>query len=93
MAVYKLSPQVYNPPIPRFLIEGIESKQIELKIKGMSCEHCEMRVKKALESVKGVHSAKADHKKGIAIVEADDNVTVEVLIKAVNDTELYTAQA
>ncbi len=52
-----------------------------------------MRVKKALEAVKGVHSAKSDHKKGVAIVEADDNVTAEALIKAVNDTGLYTAQA
>ncbi|MBE0633204.1 cation transporter, partial [Candidatus Bathyarchaeota archaeon] len=26
----------------------------------MSCTHCEMRVKKALEAVKGVQSAKAD---------------------------------
>ena len=52
-----------------------------------------MRVKKALESVKGVQSAKADHNKGIAIVEMDDGVSKEALVKAVNDTELYKAQA
>ncbi|MGW8180068.1 hypothetical protein E2P71_06170 [Candidatus Bathyarchaeota archaeon] len=90
--MYKLSLKFI---IHRFWIifEVFRSKQVELKITGMSCTHCEMRVKKALESVKGVHSAKADHKKGIAVVEADDSVTVEALIKAVNDTELYTAQA
>lgn len=70
-----------------------ESKQIELKVKGMTCSHCEMRVKKALESVKGVKTAKADHKKGVAVIEADDSVTTEALVKAVNDTELYEAQA
>jgi copper chaperone CopZ len=52
-----------------------------------------MRVKKALESVKGVKSAKADHKKGVAVIEAEDSVTKEALVKAVNDTELYEAQA
>lgn len=71
----------------------MDSKQIELKVIGMSCGHCEMRVKKALESVKGVKSVKADHKKGIAIVQADDSVTKDSLIKAVNATGLYTAQA
>lgn len=52
-----------------------------------------MRVKKALEAVKGVKSAKADHKKGTAVIEAEDSVTKEALVKAVNDTELYEAQA
>jgi len=52
-----------------------------------------MRVRKALESVKGVHSAKADHKKGVANIQADDNVTKDSLIEAVNATGLYEAQA
>jgi Cu2+-exporting ATPase len=71
----------------------IESKQVELKVKGMHCEHCEMRVKKALESVAGVQSAKADHKKGTAVIQADEGVQKEALVKAVNDTGIYTAQA
>ena len=52
-----------------------------------------MRVKKALESVEGVQSAKADHKKGVAEVQADDSVSKDQLVKAVNDTGLYEAQA
>ena len=71
----------------------IKSKQIELKVKGMSCNHCEMRVKKAIESVEGVQSAKADHKKGVVVIEADDSVSNDSLIEAVNDTGLYEAQA
>ena len=70
-----------------------ESKQIELKVTGMNCTHCEMRVKKALESVKGVQSAKADHKKGNVVIQADESVSTEALVKAVNDTDLYKAQA
>ena len=52
-----------------------------------------MRVKKSLEGVKGVKSAKADHKKGIAVIEAEDSVSKESLVKAVNDTGMYKAQA
>lgn len=51
-----------------------------------------MRVKKALEAVSGVQSAKPDHKKGTVVVEAE-GVSAETLVKAVNDTELYTAEA
>ena len=52
-----------------------------------------MRVRKALEAVPGVESAKPDHKKGIAIVEVSGDVSKETLVKAVNDTELYEAEA
>jgi copper chaperone CopZ len=89
---YKLSPRFIIRRY-RVFLEVIESKQIELKINGMSCEHCEMRIKKALESVEGVQSVKADYKTGVAVVQADDSVSKESLVKAVNDTGLYTAQA
>jgi Cu2+-exporting ATPase len=69
-----------------------EMTTVELKVKGMTCGHCEMRVKRALEAVPGVTSAKPDHKKGNVVVEAD-GVSTDALVKAVNDTELYTADA
>jgi len=60
----------------------------------MSCAHCEMRVRKALEAVEGVQSAKADHKAGKATVtlKAGAKVDKQSLVKAINDTELYTAE-
>ena len=67
--------------------------QVELKVKGMTCGHCEMRVKKALEAIPGVKSVKPDHKKGVAVVDVSGDVSKEALIMAVNDTELYTAEA
>ena len=67
--------------------------QVELKVKGMTCGHCEMRVRKALEAIPGVKSAKSDHKKGVAVVDVSSDVSKEALVKAVNDTELYTAEA
>ena len=50
-----------------------------------------MRVRKALEAVSGVDSAKPDHKKGVAVVEVSGDVSAETLAKAVNDTGLYEA--
>ena len=67
--------------------------QVELKIKGMSCAHCEGRINKALGAVSGVESVKSDHKKGVAIVEVSGDVSKETLAKAVNDTGIYEAEA
>lgn len=71
------------------------SKTIEIKVNGMSCEHCNMRVKKALEKVEGVKEAKTDYKKGNAVVTLQEGakVSTDALVKAVNDTEIYTAEA
>jgi len=66
-----------------------------LKVKGMSCAHCEMRVRKALEAVEGVQSAKVDRKAGKATVALKPGAKVDrrTLVEAVNATELYTAEA
>ncbi|MBQ7639092.1 MAG: metal-transporting ATPase, partial [Clostridia bacterium] len=54
-----------------------------LKVEGMMCPHCEARVKKALEAVEGVQSAKADHSAGEARVILRGNVPDEILKAAV----------
>ena len=54
-----------------------------LKVEGMMCEHCEARVKKALEAVPGVESAVADHTAGTAVVTLTAPVEDEVLRAAV----------
>jgi len=68
---------------------------IELKVKGMTCAHCEMRVRKALEAVEGVETAEADHKTGTATVTLKPGADVDkqTLVEAVDATELYTAEA
>ncbi len=43
-----------------------------LKIQGMTCNHCVMRVAKALKSVPGVQDAQVDLQKGEASVTYDD---------------------
>ena len=58
-----------------------------LKVEGMMCEHCEARVKKALEAVAGVESAVADHNANTAVVTLNADVSDDVLKKAVEDQD------
>jgi copper chaperone CopZ len=56
--------------------------ELNLKIDGMSCHHCVMRVKKAIDEVNGVKSSEVDV--GSAKVVYDDAVTSgEAIEKAI----------
>lgn len=57
--------------------------KIILDVEGMMCEHCEARVKKALESVAGVVSATASHTEKNAVVETNGAVDADALKAAV----------
>ncbi len=58
----------------------------KLKIQGMTCNHCVIRVAKALKSIPGVQDARVDLQKGEAVVTYDDaKVTPEKLSFAVVD--------
>ena len=55
-----------------------------LKIQGMTCNHCVMRVQKALKGTAGVQDAQVDLQKAEAVVSYDDaKVTVDNLASAV----------
>ncbi len=57
-----------------------------LKIQGMTCNHCVMRVAKALKAVPGVQDARVDLQKGEAVVTYDETkITPEKLSIAVVD--------
>ena len=43
-----------------------------IKVQGMTCNHCSMRVTKALKAVPGVQEAKVDLQKGEAAVTFDE---------------------
>jgi Cu2+-exporting ATPase len=53
----------------------------------MMCEHCEARVKKALEAIEGVENAVADHNANTAVVTLNAEVSDDVLRKAVEDQD------
>ena len=55
-----------------------------LKIQGMTCNHCVMRVAKALKATAGVQDAQVDLQKAQAVVTYDDaKVTLDKLSFAV----------
>jgi copper ion binding protein len=56
-----------------------------LTIDGMSCEHCVQHVKKALEGIAGVKSAKVNLKKNSADVNHDEKVTRAMMEQAVEE--------
>ena len=56
-----------------------------LKVEGMSCGHCKAAVEKALKSVDGVKNAVVDLENKTAEVTLKDDVSNEVLSKAVTD--------
>lgn len=64
---------------------GKKGKRIELVVHGMSCGHCEMRVKKALTEVPGVLDVEVSHEKERAVVTVDpkQEVSVDALVAAV----------
>jgi copper chaperone len=56
--------------------------ELTLTIEGMSCQHCVMRVKKAIDALPGV--AKSDVTIGRAVVSVDDSkVKKEEIIASV----------
>ena len=69
------------------VIQEKETKMMTktMKIKGMMCGHCEAHVKKALEAIDGVTEAKVSHEAGTAEVTMDQEISDEVLVKAVTD--------
>ena len=57
-----------------------------LKIQGMTCNHCVMRVQKALKGAAGVQDARVDLQKAEASVSYDESrVTIDALAAAVVD--------
>ena len=56
-----------------------------LIIEGMMCGHCEMHVKKALESLEGVEKAKVSHHARTAVITLIKEIPDDVLKQAVAD--------
>jgi copper chaperone len=64
---------------------GSKNKAI-MKVEGMTCNHCVMRVTKALEGLDGVKTAKVNlDKKEAEVLFKGDRLDSGVLVKAVED--------
>ena len=64
---------------------GKKGKQVNLIVRGMTCDHCKMRVTKALSGVEGVRKAEVDLERGQAVVTLapKTEVAMESLVAAV----------
>lgn len=56
-----------------------------IRVEGMMCEHCEARVKEALEKVKGVDAAAPNHEKDEVVLTLSKDVKEAKLAKAVEE--------
>ena len=61
----------------------VRTMEKKMKIEGMTCGHCEGRVKKALESLPAVAEAKVSHETGTAIVTLNAEIADDALKQAV----------
>jgi len=60
-----------------------EQRSVTLSVSGMTCPVCPITVRKALEKVNGVSSARVDYDSKSATVVFDDQITeTDALIKA-----------
>jgi copper chaperone CopZ len=57
-------------------------QEIVIEVVGMTCEHCERHVSKALAAVPGVLEARASHSEGQAVVTGDPTIATSALLKA-----------
>lgn len=62
-----------------------EETEMEIKVKGMMCPHCEAHVKKALEKIDGILEATADHKTGTVVITAEKEIAPDAVKAAVED--------
>lgn len=60
-----------------------DPNEINLKIKGMMCDHCTATVEKALLGVEGVNYAKASYQENRAVVKTDGTADVDAMKAAV----------
>ena len=61
----------------------VQTMEKKMKIEGMTCGHCEARVKKTLEALPGVAEAKVSHETGTAVVTLSADVADDALKQAV----------
>jgi copper chaperone CopZ len=66
-------------------------QELQLKISGMTCGHCEKSVASSIQSLDGIERVTVDHRTGLAIVRFENSkVTIENIKQAVNEDGIYT---
>jgi len=63
-----------------------------IKVKGMSCQHCVMSVKKALSQLEGIQNVEVDLQKGEVRFDTTKQVTSDTIEKAILDAGYQVVQ-
>jgi len=63
-----------------------------LQVKGMSCQHCVMSVKKALSQIEGVQNIEVDLQKGEVRFDNTKAVVMDRIEKAIQDAGYQVVQ-
>lgn len=59
-------------------------KEVSMRVEGMSCQHCVMRVKKAIDGLDGIISS--DVQIGLVKVRFDENkINLDIIKKAISE--------
>jgi copper chaperone len=67
-------------------IDPANIETVEIAVTGMTCNHCEMTIQKAVKALPGVQDVKASHVDEVAIVGFDrTQTTVDEIIEAIAD--------
>ena len=59
------------------------TREIEIKVTGMSCSHCEATVKRNLESMEGITNVEADSRNSVVKISGS-NIDLEQVKDTVN---------
>jgi len=72
-----------------------EKPELNIRIEGMTCQHCSMKVKKVIQDIKGVKRAEVDLEGKMAKVTLvkDNAVSVDKIISTINNAGYQASRA
>lgn len=66
---------------------------VVIQVEGMSCSHCANAVSNLIKDVEGVSECEVDLENAQAKVQVNGGLTTrQDLVKAINDSEIYSAK-
>ena len=68
---------------------------MKIKVEGMTCGHCSMKVKKVIQDIKGVKRAEVDLEGNMATVTLvkDNAVSIDKIISTINNAGYQASRA
>ena len=67
--------------------------ELNIKVEGMTCQHCAMKVKKVIQDVKGVKKADIDLEGKLATVTLNKEVSIDKIISVINNAGYQASRA